>query len=495
MKPIQFISTRGNTDQLHFSEAVVKGIAPDGGLYVPMELPVLKAEGADFLKASYQDLAEKVMEAFSDLDTDVLRDCIKGAYDSKFASEDIAPVVTFGDVSFLELYHGRTLAFKDMALSILPRFMTASARKLGTTDEIVILTATSGDTGKAALEGFADVPGIRIMVFYPTDGVSDIQKHQMATQEGENTKVFGIRGNFDDAQNGVKAIFTDGELNRTLKEQGYILSSANSINIGRLVPQIVYYYRAYQQLVKNGLIQTGEPMNVVVPTGNFGNILAAWYARSMGLPIKKFICASNSNNVLADFIRTGVYDIHRPFHVTASPSMDILVSSNLERLLYELADRDGAVVAGLMKDLKEKNRFEITESMKSGLKDFFGGFADDEATLSDIGSYYAENHYVMDTHTAVGFKVLTEYRNATGDLTHAVIASTASPYKFTRNVLEGMGLATEGMNDFELIDVLAQEAGLTVPESIKGLAEKPVLHSGICDRDRLAEELFRFLNI
>lgn len=492
MKTAQYISTRGHQEALTFSEAVVKGIAPDGGLYVPVEIPQGILEGLNGSE-SYAELAGRVMAPFVDFSPEVLRDCTEGAYDSKFSAPQVAPLVTQGDVSFLELYHGRTLAFKDMALSILPRFMTASAKKLALQEEIVILTATSGDTGKAALEGFSDVPGTRIVVFYPTDGVSDIQKHQMMTQEGANVMVRGINGNFDDAQSGVKAIFGDTALNKRLMEAGFVLSSANSINIGRLVPQIVYYVHSYLQLKQRGLGEAG--FNAVVPTGNFGNILAAWYARELGVPIRKLICASNVNNVLTDFIRTGRYDLNRPFHVTVSPSMDILISSNLERLLFELTGRDGAVTAELMGRLKAEGTYVLPAEMMAQLNDFYGGYADDGETVAAIRALYAETGYVMDTHTAVAYKVLADYRRETGDMTHAVIASTASPYKFTRSVVEGMGVDAASLDDFALIDVLSEKAGIPVPEPIRGLKERPVLHPGVCGKDALAEEVLRFLEL
>ncbi len=494
MATLKYISTRGHEEALSFSEAVVRGIAPDGGLYVPVSMPT---DGLSMITGdeAYGDLARKVMAPFTDFPEAVLADCTGGAYDAKFSNPAIAPLVTFGNTSFLELYHGRTLAFKDMALSILPRFMTAAARQLNIQDEIVILTATSGDTGKAALEGFADVPGTRIVVFYPTDGVSDVQKHQMVTQEGGNVLVMGIRGNFDDAQNGVKAIFTDTDLNKRLKDQGYVFSSANSINIGRLVPQIVYYVHAWLQLKKEGALQDGEVFNVVVPTGNFGNILAAWYAKAMGVPIGKFICASNVNNVLTDFIRTGKYDMNRCFQTTASPSMDILISSNLERLVFELTGRSGEKTAALMNDLKKEGIYELAPDMKTALADFYGGYADDAETVAAIRRGYEEEGYVMDTHTAVAYKVLADYRQETGDQAHSVIASTASPYKFTRSVVEGMGIASEGLDDFQLIEVLSEKSGLPVPEPIRGLKERPVLHPGICDKDALAEEVLTFLGI
>ncbi len=494
MEPLKYISTRGHRDALSFSEAVVRGIAPDGGLYVPVSLPENTLSGMTG-DEPYAQLAQKVMAPFADFQAGVLENCTSGAYDSKFSDPAIAPLVTLENTSFLELYHGRTLAFKDMALSILPRFMTAAAKQLDIQDEIVILTATSGDTGKAALEGFSDIPGTRIVVFYPTDGVSDVQKHQMVTQEGSNVLVMGIRGNFDDAQNGVKAIFTDEALGQKLKERGYVFSSANSINIGRLVPQIVYYVHAWLQLKKQGTIQEGEAFNVVVPTGNFGNILAAWYAKAMGVPIKKFICASNVNNVLTDFIRTGRYDMNRPFQITASPSMDILISSNLERLVFELTGRSGEKTRALMAGLKKDGSYELEPAMKSALSDFYGGYASDEETVAAIREGYQEKGYVMDTHTAVAYKVLADYRKETGDTAHAVIASTASPYKFTRSVVEGMGIGTQGLDDFQLIEVLSEKSGLAIPEPIQGLKDRAVLHPGVCDKDVLAYKVLEFLGM
>ncbi len=494
MESLKYISTRGHQEALSFSEAVVRGIAPDGGLYVPTELPANSLAGING-EESYAVLAQKVMAPFADFGEGVLEACTNGAYDSKFSDPSVAPLVTFDNTSFLELYHGRTLAFKDMALSILPRFMTAAAKQLEIKDEIVVLTATSGDTGKAALEGFADIPGTRIVVFYPTDGVSDVQKHQMVTQEGDNVMVMGIRGNFDDAQNGVKAIFSDEGLGRKLKDRGFVFSSANSINIGRLVPQIVYYVHSWLQLKKQGKIVDGESFNVVVPTGNFGNILAAWYAKEMGVPIKKFICASNVNNVLTDFIRTGKYDMNRPFHTTASPSMDILISSNLERLVFELTGRSGEKTAALMADLKKEGTYELGLEMKAALGDFYGGYADDAETVAAIRDCYSEKGYVMDTHTAVAYKVLEDYRKETGDKTHAVIASTASPYKFTRSVVEGMGISTEGLDDFQLIEILSEKSGMVIPEPIQGLKDRAVLYPGVCDKDVLAYKVLEFLGI
>lgn len=486
MSTLHFKSTRSSDESLTFAQAVVKGIASGGGLFVPTEIPKLDFLDGQLKDLSYQALAKVILSQFAtDFTSEELDKCILSAYDDKFRHSQIAPVHTCDKASFIELYHGKTLAFKDMALSILPHFMTTSAKKLGTKEDIIILAATSGDTGKAALEGFANVDGIDIVVFYPTDGVSDVQKRQMITQEGQNTHVFGINGNFDDAQNGVKKIFTDEAYKSLLKEKGYILSSANSINIGRLVPQIVYYVHAYYQLVKTGTIALGDEINVVVPTGNFGNILAAYYAKNMGLPVKKFICASNTNNVLADFFNTGVYDLNRPFIPTVSPSMDILISSNLERFLYALSGNDDSVIASLMHDLKTKGHYAISETMKEKMADFYGGYADDTATVSAISKLYKNHGYTVDTHTAVAYQVYTDYVNKTGDKTQTLIASTASPFKFPRSVLEGLGQDVDAFSDFELVELLSKKAGLDIPAPIKDIDKRPVLHNDICDKSQL----------
>lgn len=493
MSDIYYSSTRGNDEKLTFSEAVVKGIAPDGGLYVPSKFPKLGFNDG-LLDLSYQDLAKKILGLYiEDFSVEEISYCVNHAYDSKFRELSIAPIKTFDKVSFVELYHGKTLAFKDMALSILPYLLKTASKKLGIKEKIVILTATSGDTGKAALEGFADVEGMEIIVFYPTNGVSDVQKRQMTTQEGANVTVLGITGNFDDAQSGVKDIFLDEDLKEELKSKGYTFSSANSINIGRLLPQIVYYVHSYLILVKEGHIKNGDLINIVVPTGNFGNILAAYYAKNMGLPVRKFICASNTNNVLTDFINTGVYDIHRKFEVTNSPSMDILISSNLERFLYEISNRDSACVTSLMKSLKQDGRYEITINMKNNLADFSGGFATDEETVEAIHSIYSQYNYVVDTHTAVGFKVYQDYVNETADMTHTLIASTASPFKFTRSVVEGLGIQTEAYNDFELINILSNAAHISVPEPIKDIQYKQILHPRVIDKNNLKKEVVEIL--
>lgn len=493
MKDLYYRSTRSNGEQLSFAQAVVRGIAPDGGLYVPSYVPKMDLLSDTYKDLSYQALAKEVLSRFAtDFTEEELAACVDGAYDEKFRSPEIAPVVSCDKASFIELYHGKTLAFKDMALSILPYFLKTSAKKLNTEEKIVILTATSGDTGKAALEGFADIDGVEIIVFYPTDGVSDVQKRQMTTQVGDNVHVFGIHGNFDDAQSGVKAMFTDEGYKAKLKENGYVFSSANSINIGRLVPQIVYYIASYYKLVNSGKVALGDEVNVLVPTGNFGNILAAYYAKEMGLPVKNFICASNSNNVLADFFETGKYDLDRDFLATVSPSMDILISSNLERFLFELC-QDDQTVAGFMNDLKSKGSYEITADMKEKMSNFYGGYADDTKTVKAIEDLYKKYDYVADTHTAVAYQVYLDYVEKTGDDTQTLIASTASPFKFTRSVLEGMGENTEGLNDFELVKVLSEKADMEIPEPVRALDEKPVLHEGICDKSELSKVVMEVL--
>lgn len=494
MATLNFKSTRSDQEQLTFSQAVVKGIASDGGLFVPMSFPKIDLMDKNLSTLSYQELAMKILGLFAtDFSEEELETCITSAYDSKFRHAAIAPLHTCGTASFIELYHGKTLAFKDMALSILPHFMTTSAKKLGTKEDIVILAATSGDTGKAALEGFANVKGVDIIVFYPTDGVSDVQKRQMITQEGHNTHVFGINGNFDDAQNGVKGIFTDDAYKAKLKDKGYILSSANSINIGRLVPQIVYYIYAYYTLVKEGKIALGDDINVVVPTGNFGNILAAYYAKQLGLPVKQFICASNHNNVLTDFFNTGVYDLNREFIPSISPSMDILISSNLERFLYAISGEDSDTITALMTNLKNQGRYEITDTMKANMSNFLGGYADDKATVHAIKKLKEKFDYTVDTHTAVAYQVYSDYVAKTGDQTQTLIASTASPFKFPRSVLEGLGESVADYNDFELLEKLSNIANLEIPSPIKSIETRPILHKNICDKSELDQVILELL--
>lgn len=484
---MKYKSTRGSIYTKTSPEAIIAGLAEDKGLYVPDSFPQLPFKIEDMQGKTYKEIAFQVMKAFFPDYTDTeMKYCVDGAYDGKFEAEDVVPLVDAADTHFLELYHGRTAAFKDMALSILPYLLTTAIKKEKEDHKICILTATSGDTGKAALEGFADVEGTEIIVFYPNEGVSEVQERQMVSQEGANTHVFAINGNFDNAQSGVKAIFNDDKIAEELAAKGVKLSSANSINIGRLVPQVAYYVYAYIKLVERGAIKNGEPMNVVVPTGNFGNILAAYYAYKMGIPVNRFICASNENKVLTDFINTGVYDIRREFHLTNSPSMDILISSNLERLLYHLSGDDGEQIKALMEDLDGKKVYEVSDKIKEGLKVFYGGFATVEETNETIGKVYKEAGYLMDTHTAVAYKVYEDYKNATGDKIPAVIASTASPYKFADSVAKAIGLA-ECKDGFEYVREVNEATGVPVPLGLKDLDKKPVLHTGVLDIDQMAQ--------
>lgn len=488
---MKYESTRGSRLKKTGAQAIIQGIAEDKGLYVPETIPVLPFNIEELKGKPYKEIAFKVIGAFfDDFTPEEMRHCIDGAYDSKFTASDVVELKEAGGAHFLELYHGKTAAFKDMALSILPYLMTTSLKKEGVTDKVCILTATSGDTGKAALEGFADVYGTEIVVFYPTGGVSQVQERQMVTQEGKNTHVFAIRGNFDDAQTGVKKIFNDDAFAAELAAAGVRLSSANSINIGRLVPQVAYYVYSYVKLAERGVLKAGEPMNVVVPTGNFGNILAAYFAREMGVPVGKFICASNDNKVLTDFIRTGVYDIRkgvREFYCTNSPSMDILISSNLERLLYLLSGRDGEIVRGLMERLDKEKVYEVTPEVRRGLCDFYGGFCTEKETIDAISRMWEENGYLMDTHTAVAYKVYQDYVRETGDKdTPTVIASTASAYKFAESAATacGIGPCRDG---FEYVAALASATGVEVPYGLRDLDKKPVLHKGVVDADKMAD--------
>lgn len=496
MSKVLYNSTRGNDKNIDASMAIIKGLASDGGLFVPTHIPELDTKIESLCGMSYRDVAYEVMKLFlSDFTEEELRYCIDHAYDEKFDTEAIAPVVKKGDAYYLELFHGSTIAFKDMALSILPYLMKTSAKKQKIENEIVILTATSGDTGKAALAGFADVEGTKIIVFYPKDGVSPIQKHQMVTQKGDNTAVVGIEGNFDDAQNGVKAIFADATFNERMNKNNCQFSSANSINIGRLVPQIVYYVYAYTRMVNSGDLTIGETMNVSVPTGNFGNILAAFYAKQMGLPIGKLICASNDNKVLYDFIATGTYDKKRDFILTISPSMDILISSNLERLLYQIADGDTQQTKTLMSMLQSEGEYTITDNMKKALKDFYGNYASTEETMVTIKSVFDETGYLIDTHTAVGYCVYKKYKEETEDMHKTLIASTASPYKFTRSVMESIDKAYEAFDDFQLIEKMQELSGVAIPAAIKEILEADIVHTRICDKDAMKEEVVDILKL
>lgn len=493
---ILYKSTRGDKQLVTASEAILQGLAKDGGLFVPERLPALDKTPEEFAKMTYQETAYEVMKLLlTDFTEEELKSCIQKAYGDSFDTEAIAPLTQAQGVWFLELFHGRTIAFKDMALSILPHLMTTAARKNRVQNEIVILTATSGDTGKAALAGFAGVEGTKILVFYPKNGVSPIQERQMVTQKGDNTRVVGIHGNFDDAQTGVKRLFADRELAFRMQEKGFQFSSANSINIGRLVPQIVYYVYAYAQLLKEGRIEAGEEINVVVPTGNFGNILAAFYAKNMGLPIRKLICASNDNKVLYDFLTTGVYDRNREFYLTTSPSMDILVSSNLERLIYCIAGGDSKKDAVLMEQLAAEGKYEITEEMRTGLADFWGGYATQKQAAEKIRTLYEDTGYVIDPHTAVAAAVYDEYRAKTQDPVKTVIASTASPFKFTRSVMTAIDPGYETADDFELVDELSRIGCVPVPGAIEEIRSAPVLHRTECEKDQMKEAVEDFLGL
>ncbi|MBE7022502.1 MAG: threonine synthase [Ruminococcaceae bacterium] len=499
---MKYTSTRNKTLSVTAAMAIKTGLAPDGGLFVPTDIPSITAEDIKALtQMSYAERAVFILGKFlTDFTLEEVEDCACSAYNKvKFETDEIAPLYKLtNDVYFLELWHGPTCAFKDMALQILPHLLKKSVVKTGETKEIVILVATSGDTGKAALEGFKDVDGTRIIVFYPEKGVSSMQKRQMITQEGNNVDVAAVCGNFDDAQSGVKMIFGDAEYAEVLERNGFMLSSANSINWGRLVPQIVYYFSAYCNLLKNDEIKLGDPVNFVVPTGNFGNILAAYYAMEMGLPIHKLICASNENNVLTDFIKTGIYDKNRPFKTTSSPSMDILISSNLERLLYQVTGGDDVRVADWMKELKESGRYEVPDVTKARVKEiFYGGYCDDAATLETISKVHTEHGYVMDTHTAVAKCVYEQYKEETKDETKTVIVSTASPFKFGDKVLTavaGEG-AAEGLDDFELLTALSEKADLTIPASLSNLKTKPIIFTTSCDKTEMYDVVSHMLNL
>lgn len=482
---IKYRSTRGSSDVKTAAQAVIQGIAEDKGLYVPDEVPALPLDVEKLAGMEYKDVAYEIIKAFfTDYTDEEMRACVEGAYDDKFEEKDIVPVKEAGGAYFLELYHGKTAAFKDMALSILPYLLTTAMKKEHEDKKVCILTATSGDTGKAALEGFADVPGTEIIVFFPDHGVSQVQERQMITQEGENTHVFAIRGNFDDAQTGVKKIFADDAFAEKLAGMGCRLSSANSINIGRLVPQVAYYVYGYAKLVERGVIKAGEKINITVPTGNFGNILAAYYAKQMGIPVGKLICASNKNKVLTDFFNTGIYDIDREFYLTNSPSMDILISSNLERLLYHLSGCDGEEISRLMTSLEKERRYVVGDRIKAGLSSFWGGYATVEETNTAIGEMYEDNGYLIDTHTAVAYKVYRDYVNETGDTTPTLIASTASAYKFAESVAHSIGLGDEE-NGFEYVRALYEKTHVRIPKGLKDLDKKEIRHRGVIDIEEM----------
>ena len=493
---VLYYSTRGDKQAYTASQAILQGLAKDGGLFVPDALPKLDKTMEELSAMDYKEVAYEVMKQFlTDYTEEELKTCIKNAYNDRFDTPAIAPTVKKAGAYYLELFHGPTIAFKDMALSILPHLMVTAAKKNNCDKEIVILTATSGDTGKAAMAGFADVPGTRIVVFYPKGGVSAVQEKQMVTQKGKNVKVVGIHGNFDDAQSRVKALFGDKELEKELAEGGFQFSSANSINIGRLVPQVAYYAYAYANLLRDGELKDGELLNVVVPTGNFGNILAAYYAKNMGVPIGKLICASNDNKVLFDFFRSGSYDRNREFILTTSPSMDILISSNLERLIYKIAGNDAEKCADLMKALSTSGVYNITEDMKAELHDFVGGYTDEAKTAATIKEVYDKEGYIMDTHTAVAAGVYKDYVAKSGDKTPTVIASTASPYKFTRSVMNAIDAKYNEMGDFELVDELCKLSGVKVPNAIEEIRTAPVLHDIVCDSDKMQDTVEKILKL
>ncbi|MBN2912239.1 MAG: threonine synthase [Coprococcus sp.] len=489
-------STRDAEKTVTASQAILKGLADDGGLFVPVSIPKLPVSLGELKEMTYQETAYTVMKEFlTDFTEEELKSCIAKAYDSKFDTEEIAPLAKVEDAYYLELFHGATIAFKDMALSILPHLLTTSAKKNQVKNEIVILTATSGDTGKAALAGFADVEGTKIIVFYPKNGVSHVQELQMVTQKGDNTSVVAIHGNFDNAQSGVKAMFENKELGKELNEAGYQFSSANSINIGRLVPQVVYYVYAYAKLLQNEEIAEDEEINVVVPTGNFGNILAAYYAKNMGIPIAKLICASNENKVLYDFFQTGTYDRNREFVLTTSPSMDILISSNLERLIYKISGEDARKDTDLMTELKTKGSYAITGEMKANLADFAAGYATEEQVAKTIHDVYEDTGYVMDTHTAVAATVYKAYREDSKDDRKTVIASTASPYKFAGSVMSAIDQKYKGQDDFKLIEELQKVSGTEIPNAIKEIMNAEIRHNTECDVDQMEQTVKNILGV
>ena len=492
-----YSSTRNGEEKVTASKAILKGLADDGGLFVPESIPKLDVTIEELAKMSYQETAYAVMKLFfTDFTEEELKNCINKAYDSKFDTDEIAPLVEADGAYYLELFHGATIAFKDMALSILPHLLTTAAKKNQVNNEIVILTATSGDTGKAALAGFADVEGTKIVVFYPKDGVSPIQKQQMVTQKGDNTYVVGINGNFDQAQTGVKKMFSDKELAKELDAAGYQFSSANSINIGRFIPQITYYVYAYAKLYANGKIAKDEKINIVVPTGNFGNILSAFYAKNMGLPVAKLICASNENKVLCDFFETGKYDKNREFILTSSPSMDILISSNLERLIYWAAGNDAKKNVEFMTALTKEGVYEITPQMQEKLKDFYGNYASEEETAEAIRTLYEKTGYILDTHTAVASSVYGKYKAETkDDQTTTVIASTASPFKFSRSVMDAIDPKYDTMEEFELIDELSKIGNVKIPNAIEEIRNAPVRHKATCEVDEMPRVVKEFLGM
>ena len=477
---MQYLSTRDSALRVSAQEAIVRGLAPQSGLFVPETFP--QADLDAWKNLSYPELAEKVLAGFlTDYSADFLHTATASTYGAAFGGKAGETVKVRDGLYSLELWHGPTCAFKDYALQLMPKLLVEAKKMLGRTETTRILVATSGDTGKAALAGYADLDGIEIEVFYPNDGTSEIQHLQMATQKGENVQVYAVQGNFDDAQTGVKKVFADADVAAELEKRGIRLSSANSINWGRLVPQIVYYFYAYFRLAEQGAVEWGKPVDFCVPTGNFGDILAGYYAKQMGLPVGRLVCASNKNNVLTDFLRTGTYDARRTFYKTTSPSMDILISSNLERLIYTIAGQDAEKDTELMNELKEKGVYEITPEMKEKLADFRGGYATEAETAEMIHDTYKKTGYVMDTHTAVAAGVYKKYVSDTDDHTPTVIASTASPYKFTRSVMEALGEEHKDLDDFGLVDALSSLSGVPVPRAVEEIRTAPVLHDRVVD--------------
>ena len=490
---MDYFSTRGAKERVSSAAAILKGLASDGGLFVPDSFPQMTLSEIEALvPLSYEERAVRILRLFlTDYTEEELRGCVERAYGRTFDDVRRAPVRAVGDLEVLELWHGPTSAFKDMALQLLPQLMSTARIKEGERDTILILVATSGDTGKAALEGFADAEGIRIMVFYPDGGVSPVQRLQMVTQAGENVAVVAVRGNFDDAQRGVKEIFGDAAMVQELAALHTKLSSANSINWGRLVPQIVYYFSAYADLLAEKKIAAGDAVNFTVPTGNFGNILAGYYAKCMGLPVGKLVCASNANNVLTDFLQTGIYDRKRDFYQTMSPSMDILISSNLERLLYHLTE-DTAEVAAWMKQLTEVGKYDASRLLPALKENFWAAFADDAATEQEIRAVYERTHYTLDTHTAVAYRAAEAYRRETGDTRPMIVLSTASPYKFGASVLHALGEDTAGMDEFSQMERLHARSGMAVPPRLAALRTASVLYKGICAKDDMRAEVLSF---
>ena len=494
---MNYRSTRNNQVEVTSAKAIAQGLSDEGGLFVPESLPKLsEADIMGLCDKSYPERAFEIFKLFlTDFTDDEIRYCVNNAYGSNFDTENVSEISHLLTGTYiLELWHGPTCAFKDMALQILPYLLTVSAKKTIAGKEIAILVATSGDTGKAALEGFKDVPGTSITVFYPEDGVSDMQKRQMTTQEGGNVNVCAVKGNFDDCQNGVKAIFTDAKLKAELEKMNVVFSSANSINWGRLSPQIVYYISAYASLIKNGEIKYGEPVNIVVPTGNFGNILAAYYAKQMGIPVNKLICASNANNVLTDFINTGVYDRNRSFYTTVSPSMDILISSNLERLLYHLSGENDAQIREWFGKLAKDGKYSVTPEVLEKIRaDFYAGYCDDVQTKAAIKEVFESYSYLMDTHTAVAYKVYQDYKKATGDTTKTIVASTANPYKFGAAVMDALGGETKGLDEFTIIENLEKKTGTTIPAPLAATKNKAVRFTGSVEKQDMPEVVLGFL--